>query len=239
MKGTIQNRDTFLKNIAKRLNRDEVRKQVERPKYTFQPQDEVLKGATADELLDVLKKQCKEIHTNLVVTKKADIIDAVKEVIEGYGGGPIVTWKDERFKQYGLEPLFTSILPSEDVDVHEWDYEKGEENIEIVEKANIGVTISDITLAESGTAVLFSSKDRGRTVSFLPTNSIIVMPKSTIVPRMTQAARIIRERIKNGEHLASCINFITGPSNSADIEMILIVGVHGPVRATYVVIDDL
>src|SRR5699024_360140 len=112
-------------------------------------------------------------------------------------------------------------------------------NIVRANVANIGITISDITLAESGTAVLFSSKDHGRTVSFLPLHSIIIVPKSSIVKRMTQAARIIRERTLNGEHLASCINFITGPSNSADIEMNLDVVVHSTVKATYVMVDDL
>src|SRR5699024_12658586 len=112
-------------------------------------------------------------------------------------------------------------------------------NIVRANVANIGLTISDITLEESGTVVLFSSKDHGRSVSFLPLHSIILVPKSSIVPRMTQAARIIREKTLNGEHLASCINFITGPSNSADIEMNLVVGVHGPVKATYVMVEDL
>ncbi len=117
--------------------------------------------------------------------------------------------------------------------------QRAAENIEKANFANVGITISDITLAESGTAVIFSSKDKGRTIHFLPETSIIIIPKSSIVPRMTQAARIINEKVKNGDQIASCINFITGPSNSADIEMILVVGVHGPVKVTYVVVEDI
>ena len=238
MNGMIQNRNVFLDKIANRLGRDR-KTIVKRPEWAYHPQDEVLKNATQDEIVDVLKEQCKNIHTDFVITNTAKLSDSLKEVVNRYGGGPVITWKDERFDQYGLTKLMKEEWPQDGVDLHVWNYTKKEENIEKANVANVGITISDITLAESGTAVLFSSKDKGRTVSFLPATSIIIIPKSSIVPRMTQAARIIREKVKIGEQVASCINFITGPSNSADIEMILVVGVHGPIKATYIVVEDL
>jgi L-lactate dehydrogenase complex protein LldG len=235
MTGTIQNRDSFLGQIATRLGRER-KTYLDRPKWNYNPQDEVLKNANQDELLEVLKQQCKNIHTEIVITNTGKLSDSLKEVVNKYGGGPVTAWKDERFDQYGL----TNLMQQEGFfDHHIWDHTRGKENISIAEHANVGITISDITLAESGTAVLFSSKDKGRSVSFLPTNSVIIIPKSSIVPRMTQAARMIREKVKNGEQVASCINFITGPSNSADIEMILVVGVHGPIKATYIVVEDI
>lgn len=239
MSGTVQNRDAFLSKVASRLGRETRTSGVDRPKWSYSPQDAVLKEADADELLEALKNQCTIIHTDLLVTDADNLPDILKKIVAEYGGGPVVTWKDERFRQFGLSPLFKEIWPKENVEVHEWDYSLEKRNIGYAEHANIGITISDITLAESGTAVLFSGKDRGRTVSFLPTASVILIPKSSLVPRMTQAARLIRERVELGEQVASCINFITGPSNSADIEMNLVVGVHGPVKAAYIVIEDL
>jgi L-lactate dehydrogenase complex protein LldG len=238
MNGMIQNRDAFIGKISNRLGRSR-ETNVVRPKWKFQPQNEVLKNATQNELVEVLKEQCKNIHTDFIITNTANLTDSLKEVVKDYGGGPIIAWKDARFDQYGLSQLMNEQWPNEGVEFHIWTHAKKEENIEKANEANVGITISDITLAESGTAVLFSSKDKGRTVSFLPATSVIIIPKSSIVPRMTQAAHIIREKVKSGEQVASCINFITGPSNSADIEMVLVVGVHGPIKATYIVVEDI
>lgn len=88
-----------------------------------------------------------------------------------------MTWKDERFSKWGLNSLMKEKWPSEKIDVFEWDYKLGEENVHKAENANVGITISEITLAESGTVVLFSDKDKGRTVSFLPATSIMLIPK--------------------------------------------------------------
>ncbi|SCY19663.1 MULTISPECIES: lactate utilization protein C [unclassified Lysinibacillus] len=237
MTSMIQHRESFLANIAKQLGRSP-NTELPRPTWQYQPQDRVLKEATQDELVEVLIKQCANIHTDIKISSTSTLPQDLQAIVDHYGGQSVITWKDERLKDYGLSPLMTEQWPQANIELYEWNAQQPEENIRQAEKANIGITISEMTLAESGTAVLFSSKNRGRSVSFLPEKSIILIPKSTIVPRMTQAARWISEKIRRGDNIPSCINFITGPSNSADIEMILIVGVHGPVQATYLVIED-
>ncbi|MBM7648596.1 L-lactate dehydrogenase complex protein LldG [Bacillus ectoiniformans] len=237
MTGTIHNRDSFLSNISKSLGREK-KASVERPKWKFQPQHEVLKGASQDELMQVLKDQCRLIHTEYIETTREELANTLASTVNLYGGGPLSLWNDPRFEEYGLSELVHSTWPSENKEINIWDPAIGEKNIELAEKANIGITFTDMTLAESGTVVLLSSKDKGRSVSLLPQQYIAIIPKSTLVPRMTQAAQAISKKVQNGELIPSCINFITGPSNSADIEMNLVVGVHGPVKAAYIVISD-
>ena len=239
MVGTIQNRDKFLNKLAGQLGRSRVSSPIESPNWKFRPQDRVFENATQDELLEILKEQCKKIHTSLYITDTKDLSATLNKVVSEYGGGPIVKWKDERFAEWGLDSLIKEEWPNQNIVVHEWDYTKGDENIKIAENANVGITISEVTLAESGTVVLFSDKERGRTVSFLPSTYIALVPKSTIVARMTKGAQKMREIYEKTGHVPSCVNFISGPSNSADIELKLVVGVHGPFKATYIVINDL
>ncbi|KAB7707025.1 lactate utilization protein C [Bacillus aerolatus] len=237
MSGTIQNRDAFLANVASSLGRER-KQRVERPVWKFQPQHHVLKDASQEELVEVLRSQCRLIHAELIETSLADLPKRLAAAVNLYGGGPLSLWKDERFSGFGLDELIHKQWPAEKKEVNIWDPVLGEKNIELAEKANIGITFSDMTLAESGTVVLFSSPDKGRSVSLLPKQYIAIIPKSTIVPRITQAAEAIRGKIEGGEVVPSCINFITGPSNSADIEMNLVIGVHGPVKAAYILVND-
>jgi len=239
MTGTIQNRESFLNNIAGQLGRSRLKEPIKKPEWKYHPQDKVLSDATADELVEVLKTHCEKINTTVVTTTKAGLTVALNEAVKSYGGGPVVTWKDDRFTQWGLKDLFNNEWQKQGLEYHEWDYTAGDDNIQRAEQANVGITISEVTLAESATVVLFSSKDRGRTVSFLPKTYIALVPKSSIVPRMTQAARKMREMHREGNKVPACVNFISGPSNSADIELQLVVGVHGPFKATYILIDDL
>lgn len=235
--GQIHNRDSFLSTVAENLGRQR-RKTLTKPEWTTTPQLDVLKDTTQDELVEVLKKQCEVIHTQFIETNLEGLTKKIRQVFAQYEVGSIVTWKDDRHKQFGLDEGLLKTLPKENIDVHIWDPALKEKNIEAAEKADVGITFSDITLAESGTVVLFSSKNKGRSVSLLPKTYIAIVPKSTLVPRMTQATSYINKQVQEGKNISSCIDFITGPSNSADIELNLIVGVHGPIRATYILVND-
>ncbi|MDI5788778.1 LUD domain-containing protein [Bacillus licheniformis] len=119
----------------------------------------------------------------------------------------------------------------------EWDAAAGDENIQRAEQANIGVTFSEITLAESGTVVLFSSKTKD-VPSACCRRHISRSSRKHHRPADDTSKRNHQTKIADGDVIPSCINYVTGPSNSADIEMDLVVGVHGPVKAAYIVVED-
>lgn len=235
----IKNRDAFLNNLAANLGRPRRTEGVQRPEWGYNPQSEVLKGYSKDDLVTVLKEQCEAIHTNYKQTNLAGLKETLRQTIQDYGQSIVVS-NDQRNETYGIPDLLSEMEENDNlVEVHVWDAEKGKENQEFAERADIGMTFSDITLAESATVTLFNDKDNGRSISLLPQTYIAIIPKSTLVPRMTQAAQQIHEANQKGQEIASCVSFISGPSNSADIEMNLIVGVHGPVKATYILVDDM
>ncbi|GAA0297716.1 L-lactate dehydrogenase complex protein LldG [Gracilibacillus halotolerans] len=231
-KGEIYNRDSFLANIRVKVGGISPEIPVEKPNWSVSPQRNVLRGASQDELVQLLSDQCTQIHTDFFITTVDDLPSKLIEVFGFYEAESIVYSDDSRFSDYGIEQYLI------EKKAFKWDNESREKSIEQSEKADIGITFSDITLAESGTVVLLNNPGQGRSVSLLPEKYIAIIPKSSIVKRMTQATDIINQQVKNNETIASSVNFITGPSNSADIEMNLVVGVHGPVRAAYIVIED-
>lgn len=234
---TIKNREPFLNNLAERLGRPRRTSGVERPTWSLQPQQKVHKDASLDELATILEKQCELIHTDFKRASKENLNDVLRSTLEAYDAQSIITPNDKRNESFGLTTFFKQVK-QENIAVHLWDHKKGEENIVFAEQADVGLTFSDITLAESATVTLFNNQHHSRTVSLLPKSYIAIIPKETIVPRLTQAMEFIHNENKAGREAPSCVSFVSGPSNSADIEMNLIVGVHGPVQATYILVED-
>jgi L-lactate dehydrogenase complex protein LldG len=85
-----------------------------------------------------------------------------------------------------------------------------------------GVTDVYAAVAETGSLVVRSSADHGRALSLVPAVYVaIVEPKNLL-------ADLVDLFEKMGRDGGGGATIITGPSKTADIEMDLVVGVHGP-----------
>jgi L-lactate dehydrogenase complex protein LldG len=98
--------------------------------------------------------------------------------------------------------------------------------------AEVGITGTDYALADTGTLVMLSSPREARLISLLPPAHIAVVPAERILTGLDELFSILPDPAA----LTSSMVLITGPSRTADIEQILVRGVHGPGELTVVVI---
>jgi L-lactate dehydrogenase complex protein LldG len=100
----------------------------------------------------------------------------------------------------------------------------------IAAAADFGVTGVDLAIAETGTMVVISGAGRPRAASLLPGCHVAVFDRDVLVESLAQAGLAL-EAWHDGPAPAdrgASINFVTGPSRTADIELTLTRGVHGP-----------
>lgn len=95
-------------------------------------------------------------------------------------------------------------------------------------RADLGFVLAQGALLESGSMAVVAAPGRHRSASLLPPASVVLLPKSALLPDVSQLPALLeRHRLPSGE-LPACLNLITGPSSTADIELVLVRGVHGP-----------
>ncbi|MGB7334947.1 MAG: lactate utilization protein [Salaquimonas sp.] len=93
----------------------------------------------------------------------------------------------------------------------------------------VGVSHAEGGITETGTLALFSGKENPTTLNFLPENHIVVLSEKDVSNHYEDVWAVIRKRYGAG-NMPRSMNFITGPSRSADIEQTLLLGAHGPIR---------
>jgi L-lactate dehydrogenase complex protein LldG len=86
-------------------------------------------------------------------------------------------------------------------------------------EAEIGMTLADLGVAETGSLVLSAGPKRHRLASLAPPHHIALLPRANLVQTLDEA--MMRLGPRTGV-------FITGPSRTADIEGVLVRGIHGP-----------
>jgi L-lactate dehydrogenase complex protein LldG len=98
----------------------------------------------------------------------------------------------------------------------------------------VGITPAFAAVAETGTLVLRSGPDHPTTLNFLPDTHIVVLRAWQVVGPYEDAWT----RLRDAGAMPRTVNFVSGPSRTADIEQTIQLGAHGPRRLHIVLIDD-
>jgi L-lactate utilization protein LutC len=101
-----------------------------------------------------------------------------------------------------------------------WD----EATLDATYDVDVGITDAWCAVAETGSVVVRGTREHGRAASLVPPYHVAVVGREQVVPDLIDAMAKVRDAGGTG----SGVVFITGPSKTADIEMNLVVGVHGP-----------
>ena len=120
-----------------------------------------------------------------------------------------------------------------------WDRER---TLEVTTGASDGHQLAAVShafagVAETGTLVLASGRDNPTTLNFLPDTHIVVVDAKDVAGDYEAVWARVREEF-GVDALPRAINMVTGPSRSADIAQILILGAHGPRRLHVLVVGE-
>jgi len=99
-----------------------------------------------------------------------------------------------------------------------------------LDRAQVGITGIEFAIAQTGTLVEVALNDATRLVSSLPRTHIGIVPAGEMVPTLLEAAPRMRE-VLDAHDRNVVLSFLSGPSRTGDIELILTLGVHGPEQA--------
>lgn len=97
----------------------------------------------------------------------------------------------------------------------------------------VGVSGAFCAIAETGTLMLVSAPGSPASVSLLPETHIALVAVNRIVAHMEDGWDLARSELRT---LPRAVNFISGPSRTADIEQTLVLGAHGPYRVHIILI---
>lgn len=98
-----------------------------------------------------------------------------------------------------------------------------------------GLALARAGVAETGSLLLAEDGLAPRLVSMLTDICVVLLPVSAIVPGLDEAGALLTQLESEGHRYMS---FVTGPSRTGDIEMVLTIGVHGPKELHILILED-
>ncbi len=241
------NEKTFIGRVKTALNVSEAPPRLYseifpgRPEETTQAiLDRVQSRDTAQRLalLDRLKEIAETINLNVIALPD---ISAVTAAIAGLARDKQPEWGDHKQLAVWKHPLIDALglpdaLADQKIIVHDTaltDTETpadGRRRIrEQIVAAYIGVTAADYCVADSATLVMKTRPGQARAASLVPVIHVAVIYLDQVLASLTELyVRLKADPDFEKTGITNCLTFISGPSKTADIEVVMVHGAHGP-----------
>jgi L-lactate dehydrogenase complex protein LldG len=228
LQGNISARDSILKSIRDHLAAsapyDAVYEEVKGlSAASFTP----TLSANGDRrsLIETFKENLEAVGGHCVVVKdEAEAAKAVSKIISDLQKTPLRARRIALSDSPVVERLFAEIQ----LDLDEITVDPGRAGIFAYD---VGVSAAQYAIADTGTLVLESDAEKHRLVSLVPPVHIAIIKADKICFTIAEALA----KVDHESELSLVITMITGPSRTADIELTLTIGVHGP-QELYVIV---
>ncbi|SMO34940.1 LutC/YkgG family protein [Melghirimyces algeriensis] len=213
----------FLQRITERLNRPRPRQVTPPDLAPWDNHSEETKADRVGRFSEEAEQAGAEVR---MVRDEQSLRKLIDSDLKKDGFKKVLTWKE-------TAPLLEG---TEGIQVCIWEPDRDRmAQLREAEQSDVGLVRAEWGLAFTGTLVLWNDekRGRGRAVSLLPPVLYVVLDADHIASRMFP----VLKKIENKNKMVSCLNFITGPSRTSDIENDLSLGVHGPGRVQIYVVE--
>ena len=198
-----------------------------RPDHVYAPLDEA-------QAVRAFETEAAKIGIKTARTTRDGLARTLAEVAASYGAQTAVIADDARVDACGI----ADALHKRTMQCTRWNAAEPAAMRAAAEQADCGITFAKAGVAETASVMQVCDAGSGRCICLLPETHIAVLNTRDIVPRMAQAMKILQDEARAMGETPSNVTFITGPSNTADIELVRVVGVHGPINTAVVLVED-
>lgn len=196
----------------------------------------VIGQASPGELAERFASELSALSGAFQRVARADLTNFIVQVLREREAGELFTWRADQLPA----PEVVIGLRTAGVSVREADLPRDESRaagVADLARLTVGLTGADAAFADTGTLALLSGPGRPRLASMSVRTHITLLTPEQLYPSMG-AWLASRKELRDELRTRAALTFITGPSRTADIEMTLTVGVHGPAEVLVVLVGS-
>jgi len=193
------------------------------------------------ELVQIFKVECELLTGKVYVAQtKNEACQFLSSIIKETEVKRFIKWNSPLLEQLNIDDFLESLglqnmllaEKSSPTEMHRRGYTGA------ASKAEVGISGVDYGLADTGALVLKTSPDRNKAVSLLPPVHVAIMESRSLLSNSDDLIpRLLLDLEEKGD-LDSCLTLIAGPSVTADIELNLVLGVHGPKELHVIILES-